>query len=230
MHGYWFTDSPHADVNDLKDFPKLTRQKKRWSSQNPLFRLLLRKKYLEPYVTTYKRMDQRIFYAYAMYEGVVVCTADDMYQILADRWYEIDRTLPDPEPPTTAFDVYDRFSDCKYVDRLRDLRVEATALHARVTELCATTITDHDNRQHVWHPFRVINGQYRMMARRRDLGLLFREHFEQYFAGVLGPLDDLKRALHEHEQKRPWALNQYCTCCNCVRGLVHKRMKFAYIS
>ena len=77
---------------------------------------------------------------------------------------------------------------------------------------------------------RIINGQYRMMARRRKLGILFREHFEQYFYGVLAPLDDLKRAIHDHESKRRWALNQYCTCCDCVRGLVEKRMKFAYIS
>ena len=220
----------NADITQLRDFPKLTRQKKRWSPRNPLFRTLLRKEYLEDYVTTYKRMDQRIFYAYAMDQGVEVSTADDMYQVLSDRWYDVDRTPPDPEPPTTEFDVYESYSDCEYVDQLRDLRVEATALHAKVKELCTSKRLSHDNRQHLWHPFRIINGQYRMMARRRKLGILFREHFEQYFYGVLAPLDDLKRAIHDHESKRRWALNQYCTCCDCVRGLVEKRMKFAYIS
>lgn len=228
---YWLTHSKHRYCT-LVDFPKLNVHKKRWSINNPLFRKLLREHYVAHYVLDFKRLDRRIYYAYGMYHGVIIHDAVDMYRELRDRFYEIDKTLPEPPLAPSYCDTLDSFPDSDLVDDLREQRKRAHILHAKVKEIVSKKDRMKDTEkykvfwEHMWRPLRSVNAELRNLHQKA--WNCSEDTLEDHLCAVQGELDILQKDLRELSQDRRVMYNQYCPCKDCVRGLWHLRARSVY--
>ena len=206
------------------EMPRLNYHKKRWSLNNPLFRRQLREHYLSHYVDDFKRLDRRVYYAYGMYHGVDIQCGEDMYRELYDRYYRIDRTLPEPPLAPTYCDTLDAFPNHPRVGSLCKQRKLAHILHAKVKGI--VSLDDKEKWEHMWRHLRSVNAELRNLYWKA--GDCSEDTLEDHVCAVECELEQLQRDINELNQKRPFFYYQYCPCKACVRGLWHLRSKAVY--
>ena len=220
---YWYMKSKHKDCMRLEDFPRLNSRGKRWSINNPLFRKLLCKHYVAHYVVTFKRLDKRIYYAYGMDQGVKITDSFDMYRELYDRFYEIDRTLPEP-PMTLEVEYAADFElrDHPSLQNIKDFRLKTIDVHHEIRSI-ARCDNDYYRQQweHLWRPLRYINYQIRTLNRRIQCDDCDEDELTMREAAIQGDLELAVANVRAKKNRKKMDYCQYCSCKHCVRGLWH---------
>lgn len=215
--------SKHKDCMRLEDFPRLNSRGKRWSINNPLFRKLLCKHYVAHYVVTFNRLDKRIYYAYGMDQGVKITDSFDMYRELYDRFYEIDRTLPEP-PITPDVDLSGDFElkDHQSLKNIKEYRIKAIDVHHEIRTIVRCD-NDYYRQQweHLWRPIRYINYQIRTLNRKIQCSDCDEDELMMREAAVLGDLELAIANVRAKKNRKKMDYCQYCSCKHCVRGLWH---------